>query len=386
MRTSSVTATDFVSGRMGAGSRRANVASSWRRVLPIPALVAALLAVLLIGGASPASAAYLHTTVTGEYGKEGPKASGVGNGCNIAYQAAQHRLYLFADEKIYGLNRTAPGTVSPVGGTFPISAGINSFCGDRDLVVDNSGTGSAGNIYAVPSNTNIYGWGPAGSPLSTIGVGGETCGVAVTNTGEIWGGDYGGPSVKKYSSSGAEVGSLSISTSFCKLEIDPTNNDLYVAPYSSGSPIRKYSAAGGYSSFVNFPASGTNDPGMAVNGAAHRLYVANGTDVRAYDTTSGALVETISAASGASSVAVDEATDTLFAAPSRRGDQGNLRGDRPRHHDRRTDLEFGGQRPRRPRRRRRSHRVPFRVGDLDRRIQPRRRKNARREPSPPLRT
>ena len=55
---------------------------------------------------------------------------------------------------------------------------------------------------------------------------------------------------------------------------------------------------------------------MAVNGAAHRLYVANGTDVRAYDTTSGALVETISAASGASSVAVDEATDTLFAAPS----------------------------------------------------------------------
>ena len=166
MRTSSVTTTDFVTGRDGAGSRRANPASSWRRVLPIPALVAVLLAVLLIGGASPASAAYLHTTVTGEYGKEGPKASGVGNGCNIAYQAAQHRLYLFADEKIYGLNRTAPGTVSPIGGTFPISAGINSFCGDRDLVVDNSGTGSAGNIYAVPSNTNIYGWGPAGlAPL-----------------------------------------------------------------------------------------------------------------------------------------------------------------------------------------------------------------------------
>jgi hypothetical protein len=276
----------------------------------------ALLAAALIGGASPASAAYLHTTVTGEYGKEGPKASGLGNGCNLAYQAAEHRLYYFADEKIYGLNRTAPGTVSPIGAGFPISAGIGSSCGDRDLAVDNSGTGSAGNIYAVPSNTSIYGWLPSGSAKSTISVGGETCGVAVTNTGEVWGGNYNGPTVNKYSSSGTSNGTIPVGISFCKLEIDPSNNDLYVAPYSGSSPIRKYAAAGGYASFENFPSAGTNNPGMAINGAAHRLYVANGSTVRSFDTTSGALVETISVAAGASSVAVDEATDTLFAAPS----------------------------------------------------------------------
>jgi hypothetical protein len=291
-------------------------APATRRLRTILALAGLAVVSTLALGASQASAAYLHTTVTGEYGKEGPKASGVSGGCNLAYQTATHHLYYFADEKIYGLNRTAPGTVAPLGGGFPISAGINSSCGDRDMTVDNSGTSSAGNIYAVPSSTSIYRWSPSGSALGTISVGGETCGVAVTNTGEVWGGNYGGPSVNKYTSSGSANGTISVNTSFCKLEVDPSNNDLYVAPYSFGVPIRKYTAASGYSSFENFPSAESNNPGMAINGAAHRLYVANGSTVKSYDTTSGALIETISVAAGASSVAVDEATDTIFVAPS----------------------------------------------------------------------
>jgi hypothetical protein len=293
-------------------------APATRRLRTVLGLAAIAIASTLALGASQASAAYLHTTVTGEYGKEGPKASGLGNGCNLAYQSATHHLYYFADEKIYGLNRTAPGTVSPLGGGFPINAGIGSSCGDRDMAVDNSGTASDGNIYAVPSSTSIYGWNSSGGALGgfPINTGGETCGVAVTNTGEVWGGRYSGTRVVKYTSGGSSTGELSIPFSFCKLEVDPSNNDLYVAPYSSGSSLRKYTAASNYASFENFPATGTNNPGMAINGAAHRLYIANGSNVKSYDTTSGALIETITVASGASSVAVDEATDTLFVAPS----------------------------------------------------------------------
>jgi hypothetical protein len=66
---------------------------------------------------------------------------------------------------------------------------------------------------------------------------------------------------------------------------------------------------------VTFPPANNGDPGMAVNGAQNRIYIANGsTQVKAYDVDSAALVETIDVGSGVDDVAVDEATDTLFTA------------------------------------------------------------------------
>ena len=86
-------------------------------------------------------------------------------------------------------------------GNFPVNTGVSSGCGDPHIAVDNSAGGSAGNIYIVPSNTKIYGWGPTGAPnapwTSGVDAGGETCGVAVTNTGEVWGGTYGGAKITK---------------------------------------------------------------------------------------------------------------------------------------------------------------------------------------------
>ncbi|HEX6229052.1 MAG TPA: hypothetical protein VFZ41_06260, partial [Solirubrobacterales bacterium] len=281
-------------------------------------LLCVLVASFLALSTAPAPAAYLHTTVTGEYGKEGPTASGTGNGCNVEFHDASNRIYFLADGNIYGLERTAPGTVTPLGGSFPINAGITSFCGDRDLAVDNSAAASSGNIYATPSNTNIYGWGSGGSALSgfPISVGGETCGVAVNSAGQVWGGNYSGSSVAKYTAAGAAVGTFAVGFNFCKLAIDPSNDDLYVAPYSFGVPIWKYTAASGYATKIAFPSANTNNPGIAINGAANRIYVANGsTTVRSYDTSSGILVEEITPGGGISSVAVEESTDTLFVAP-----------------------------------------------------------------------
>ncbi len=241
----------------------------------------------------------------------------MGEGCFIAYQTAEHKLYLFSDELIYGLNRTAPGTVSPLPGPFPLTA-ERSSCSDPHMTVDNSSGPTAGRIYAVPSTHAILGWNPSGAELTSpwpVDVGGETCGVATTNTGEVWGGNFNGPSVVKFSPAGDNIGSMAIGFSLCKIAIDQSNNDLYVTDYG-GSGITKYSAAGGYSPGLVFPPGG-NDAGLAINGVTHRLYVPAGEKVKAYDTTTGDLVETIDFGGGyTNSVAVDESTDTLFVADS----------------------------------------------------------------------
>jgi hypothetical protein len=255
-----------------------------------------------------------HLEVTGEYGKEGPASSGTGAGCHLAYNSATQHLYLSSDGKIYGL-AVSPGSATPLGGSFPVNAGIGTSCGDPDIEVDNSGNG---NIYGVQSGGQIYGWSSSGSvlgspwPVSVEG-GGETCGVDVTATGEVWGGNYSQKKIFKYSAAGAANGSISIGFPFCKFAIDRSNGDIFVAPYDSGE-IVKFTAASGYTTKVNFPPSGTGDPGLAVNGAEHKLYVGNnGTTVKAYDTETGSLVETIElGGNGGDGIAVDEGTDTLF--------------------------------------------------------------------------
>jgi hypothetical protein len=303
--------------RRPSADRRGSGALSLRRTVVILAVAVALLAL----SAASASAEYRHTTVTGQFGKEGQESGlpkgGIGGNCWIAYQSANHHLYLFAESKIWGLDRTSPGVVAPIGGGFPVNTGQNSNCGDPNLAVDNSSGGSKNNLYMVPSNNNIYGYsGSTGEALPGFpaSAGGETCGVATTKTGEVWGGNYGDQKVSKFGSDGTSSGEIPVGFSFCKLAVDPVTSDLYVAPYNGSSPIVKYTAASGYTQTVNFPSNGgTNNPGMAINGAKHRLYVGNSTaNINVFDTTTGALIETINVGGSGRSVAVDEATDTLF--------------------------------------------------------------------------
>jgi hypothetical protein len=271
------------------------------------------LASCFAAGASPAAAELAHTTVTGEYGKEGPKASGLSGGCYVEYESAEHRIYFMANNKIWGLDRTGVGTVSPLGAPFPITV-TRGECNDPHMTVDQS----SGNIYQVPSQTSIYGFSSAGAPLGGFpaSVGGETCGVATTNTGEVWGGNYSGGNVAKFTSAGVANGTIPIGYSLCKIAVDHSNNDLYVSNY--GSQIRKY-AAPSYTAGIIFPSSSGN-PGASVNGARDRIYIPAGSQVKAYDTNTGELVETINFGGGSTtSVAVDEATDTLYIADTGKG-------------------------------------------------------------------
>jgi hypothetical protein len=302
----------YAESRFAESTHRAGV-GRLRCLRPLPrlGLLVALIA-LLFALFVPTAGAAEHVTVTGEYGKEGPKASGIGNGCRIAYQSSSDRIYLLSDEKIYGLQRSGPGSVAPLGGAFPITFPYSSFCGDRDLDVDQT----SGNIFAVPSSTQIHGFAPTGGTLGPpwpVNVGGETCGLGITNTGEVWGGNYSASSIAKYNSAGAPAGSKALGYRDCKLAVNRQNNDLFALDYSTGV-LTKYTAASGYTTTLSFGNVGTSNGGLAVNGALNRIYVApeTGTTVKAYDTNTAAVVETIDVGGTPRDVAVDEATDTLF--------------------------------------------------------------------------
>ena len=140
------------------------------------------------------------------------------------------------------------------------------------------------------------------------------------------GGNWGQTTVSKYNADGTPAGTLTLPNKVCKLAVDRTNNDLFTIDYGGGT-LRKFTAASGYSTEITFGSVGDGNSGLALNGAQNRLYVANGQSVKAYDTDSGSVVETISTSpNSASDVAVDEPTDTLFiqvgdkgAATSRNG-------------------------------------------------------------------
>lgn len=293
------------------GDSTKGVVGSRRRSLAARLSVLGLILASLLVIASSASAAE-HTTVTGEYGKTGPKSSGIGNGCRIAYHASSGRIYLLSDSKIYGLERTAPGSVTPLSGGFPIPFAFSSTCGDRDLDVDQA----SGNIFAAPSSTQIHGFGPSGGPLGApwpVNVGGETCGLGIANTGEVWGGNYSKEEVTKFTSAGLSAGSKALGFRDCKIAVNRQNNDLFTVNYST-SVMTKYTAASGYTTTLSFGNIGNSNPGLAVNGSQNRIYVApaTGTTVKAYDTNTAAVVETINVGGTPRDVAVDEATDTLF--------------------------------------------------------------------------
>jgi hypothetical protein len=217
------------------------------------------------------------------------------------------------------VQRTSPGSVTGLAGNFPIALpGLNSSCGDRDLGVDNSGTGSAGNIYVVPSSPgNIYGYDSSGAPLPSpwpvSGGSGETCGVAPDNEGNVWGGHYSGSELTKFSSAGTLLNSYPFGGNICKVEVDLSNNDVIAQEYGGGL----YRLEPPYTTKKLIVATNQTTPGLAVNGAENKVYVADGSpSVKAYDLDTGAVVETITPPGGAEvsvdDVAVDENTDTVF--------------------------------------------------------------------------
>ena len=76
---------------------------------------------ILAFAASPASAAFRHTTVAAEFGPDGTYATsfGTSNIGDIAYQRPNKRIYVQRAGLIYGFSVPSPGTYTPLGGAFP---------------------------------------------------------------------------------------------------------------------------------------------------------------------------------------------------------------------------------------------------------------------------
>jgi hypothetical protein len=282
-----------------------------------PLLIAAALAIAALSTSSAAAAEYGHTTITGEYGRTGPVSPGV-PGCVIAFQSAENRLYMMGFEQIYALQWNGAGSVTAIGGEFPISTPINGECYEAgpDFTVDQTN----GNIYMSPVYApHVYGWSKEGVelpnfPVTFSGIE-QVYGLATTNTGEPWASDYEAPArIHKSSANGGEFGTIELAQNYVgKIAIDQTNNDLY-AEGDFSHVIKQYSAASGYApTDITYATSPNHQKvAFAVNGSTHTLYVPYDKTVRAYDTTTGELKEEIEVGGETLGVAVDEDTDTLF--------------------------------------------------------------------------
>jgi phosphodiesterase/alkaline phosphatase D-like protein len=278
------------------------------------ALVCALAAALTALTAAPASAAFSHPAVSGSFGSDGTSATTIGGLDQLAFNQASQRLYALgrSPAKVYGFDTTTPGTYTALSGGFPIT--VSEPGGVPDLATDNSPS-STGNIYFLSESTGLYAFTSAGAGISGFPVGGfgDPCGVATDGEGNVWVGDYGSQSVKKYSSAGASLGSVDVAATGrpCHVEVDRSNDDIYVADYNGG--VYRYAkSGGGY-------ASGTLvDPetarAIAVDASSHTLYVAHSSEVDAYNE-SGAHLETFATGlGGLSGVAVDEARGIVYVS------------------------------------------------------------------------
>jgi hypothetical protein len=264
--------------------------------------------------AAPASAAFRHPTVTGSFGSDGTAATTIGGLDQLAFNQSEDRLYAYgrSPSKLYGFDMSTPGVQTPLGG-FPLNLAEGG--GVPDLATDNSPS-STGNIYFLAESSGLYGFTSAGSPISAfppIGGFGDPCGVATDGEGHVWVGDYGAEAAKEFSSSGAAMGSVSVSGSgrLCHLSFDRSNGNLFVANYTG--PTYEYEKSGGGYSSGTLVAAG-NTRALTVDASSHTLYVAHESEVLAYNE-SGALLETFATSlSGISGIAVDEARGVVYVS------------------------------------------------------------------------
>ena len=223
---------------------------------------------------------------------------------------------------IYGFGHPSAGAFNPLGGLFPFNVPEASVAYDQ-LAVDNSAGPTANNLYFAHDGSSIFGYSPSGADLGPpfpVDTASETCGVTVDNTSMVWAGRYGSPGnlaeIDPASGlTGTTINLAGGAESVCKVYSDPTNGDLYPASYG-GSGVWQYTAASGYGTKKLITEIGGFNR-VAVNGAKDVVYVGGPStsgQISAFDTNTGALIETIQTFGEISDIAVDEDDDTLYVA------------------------------------------------------------------------
>ena len=338
MRTPSTTASDFDSCRAGnapadgtscspvrtlATAGGSSAPASRRRSV---AGVFLLSCFFLVFAAVPAFAANEHTTITGEYEKQGP-GTGLGEGGQVAFDPINDYLYLCADQRYYRLHRPGHGAADPAG-TVARPGPFSTTCADFD--VDDSATASAGNVLSVTAGffnpSLIHGYDDNLTPLPApfpFELGGSVgCDIGIANNGDFFVTHQATQTIRRYSSTGSAITTIPFSGGTpCSLDVNPVNNDLLVQCEScTNRPLYRLTAASGYTTkeLVLPSVPGFGGVEMAINGALNKIYLAgfSAPEVRSYDLATGSQLEAF-AAGGPNigfpqDVAVDESSDTVF--------------------------------------------------------------------------
>lgn len=294
----------------------------------LPLALSALLGALALA-AAPASAAYIHGPYSAEYGPTGAASPGFSTMSSLAYQQAEKKLYVLADFGIYGFSNPSQGTLTPLGGSFPLS--VSSSYSQSDVAVDNSAGATAGHIIYNSENQSIVGYTSAGASLGwTINTPSYNCGVAVDNEGHIWAANNGTESMIEYpAEGGAAITTIPLGPSVgsaCKIGVDNSNNDVYPAQYfGSGGKIAKYTKASNYTSFTTFTGS-SYEQRVAINPVRGVIYGGGSyaipccpynQKIQAFDTATGTPLESFTIPGGSvTGIAVQDSSDTVFVASS----------------------------------------------------------------------
>jgi hypothetical protein len=301
------------------GTADGSSAPTRRRTIAPAGLLVALAAAACALFVAPASAQLAHPEISYEFGKDG--TSGTAFSCcqwgGIAYQGANHRIYVAAEEKIYGFSNPSPGTFTPLGGNFPSTVGYTGT--SSALAVDQTAASSANNIYYAYSGakgfdedlTPLAGW-PVNDEFR------EMCGAAVDNEGHVWIAENGseGGLAEWPASGGSRIRKLNTysalgNRSICHIAIDQSNNDIYVSP-SGVSSVYRLSAASDYTTTTEFPVGSSSSYPIAVDGQHHTLFATWQGNLAAFDTQTGRLLETVKNLGNLYHLTVDETTDTVF--------------------------------------------------------------------------
>jgi hypothetical protein len=284
-------------------------------------LLGALTASIALLAAPSAFAAYVHPAPSYEFGPTGlpttafPGSSSVGE---MDFDQSSKRLFVLnksSDNKVYALHFAGAGSYGAVGSPYPLSVASTGCC--TDIAIDNTAGSTAENLYYSPDGEPIFGYTSAGAPLPAFAPeGGEKCGVGVDNEGHLWTGNFGTRKIEEFNpTGGAPIKTVDVSGTGlpCRVRFDLSNNDMYVSQYSGEGAIR-YTAASGYSAASAKIIDPTRDTKIAINATRHVVYIAGTSQVSAYDTASGSLLETFGEEAGCSinGIAVDDATDTVF--------------------------------------------------------------------------
>jgi hypothetical protein len=289
----------------------------------------ALVASVLCAGASPASAAYMHSNaVSATFGPDGTPATHFGYGASVlAIDQAGGHLYALdrtaqGQEPItlYGYGLAAPHT--PLGGNFPIflpQGGDGNA--PRNVAVDNTALPSAGHFFYTEVNQGagvLHGFNSTGESLHgeyplELADPMSACGAAVDSEGHVWVADKKSKRIKEYSSEGVPLGGQ-INTGLgepCNFVFNLKNDDIYVSGRNPASQIGafliwRFSAASNYQSILEIDPK--NGGGLTFDSKHQVLYVSRG-QIAAFNP-DGVPLETF--APGAQGMAIDESTGTVY--------------------------------------------------------------------------